>query len=664
MPLVLSAQNNFDFEQYLQDLISFDEEKVSNLDYYDRLLQIYQHPINLNKAQKNDLEQLFILSQNQINQILEYREKNGKFLSIYELQAVPDMDINTISKLQYFVEVNSKNADSRTFSERLKEPDRHYLLGRFQRQIEKAEGNTRSKEDRGFLGDANKYLFRYRLTRYSDYSVGLTLEKDAGEVLKWDASQNYYVFDFVSGHLYRENLGGIKKLALGDYQLQFGQGLIFASGFSTGKGAETILSTKQLNSGIQAYGSALESGFQRGIAITVPLNNFLFSPFYSQKSIDANIQITDSSSFSEISSISNTGIHNTQNDLDKRLSSKEYLFGANINWSRKSARLGLTFAQQNYESNFVPQQILRNKYKFSGRENRNLGIDYDFNILNINLFGESAISSSGGIALVHGMIAALNSNTDVAIHYRNFQRNYHSIRGGAFSEGSSPINESGFYLGLSKKIRPSWKLSAYYDIFRFPWLSYLSKFPSQGNEALIRLEKRLSKSNSVYLQFRSEQKELSNSEANSPKKYLRKRSEWILQLSQSVNETISFRTRIQTKNVISNESSLGMAITQDLRIDYKKLRMDFRLSIFNTTDYESRIYVLERDVLFSLSAPAYFGQGSRNYVLLKYKAGKKLDLWLKWGRLLRTDIDYIGSGLNKSLGNSRNTLKFQMIMDL
>ena len=112
-----------------------------------------------------------------------------------------------------------------------------------ERQIETSAGFKNSEEDQGFLGDPYKYLMRYRITRYGDYSMGFTFEKDAGEVIEMNAANKQLGFDFASAHLYRENIGLMDKLALGDFRMQFGQGLIFASGFGTGKSAQTILST-------------------------------------------------------------------------------------------------------------------------------------------------------------------------------------------------------------------------------------------------------------------------------------------------------------------------------------------------------------------------------------------------------------------------------------
>ncbi|MEQ8518311.1 MAG: helix-hairpin-helix domain-containing protein [Cytophagales bacterium] len=660
----IAAQETIDFEQFLHDLLPLEDERAENLDFYDQLLLIYQNPIDLNKAGSKELEQLYLLSQAQIQNIINYRLEFGNFLSLYELQAVPSIEPELIDKLKYFVEVKSTNVDGRNFAKRLKTSDRHYFLSRIERQIETSEGYRKTEEKQGFLGDPNKYLMRYRIARYGDYSMGFTFENDAGEEFKLDPARKQMGFDYASAHLYRENIGLMSKIALGDYRLQFGQGLIFASGFGSGKSAQTILSTKRISTGISPYSSVMESGFQRGIAGSFLINKILISPFYSRQNIDASIFESDSFNTSQITSISTSGIHNTETYYTRRKTSLEQVFGCNMSWTKKSSQLALTYAQQIFEHNYKSQELLRNKYKFNGRINHNIGIDYDINFLNMNLFGESAISSSGGIALVQGLITALNSSTDLAFHFRHFDKNFHTIRGSTFSEGTHPINESGFYSGISKKFGRNWKLNGYYDLFSFPWISYLAKAPSKGNELLLRLERRISRNSSIYLQYKTEKKEINAHSDKTAKLFERNNSEWILQLTQSLNEFISLRTRIQKKQIITLDRSEGAAFTQDLRLEYKRLRTDFRIAIFNSSDYQSRMYVLEKDVLYSLSAPAYFGKGIRNYILIKYKAGNKFDLWFKWARTLRNDVESIGTGLDRTEGNRRNTLKFQLIAKL
>jgi len=63
-------------------------------------LQYYiQHPINLNYTDREELLRLELLSDLQINYLLKHIEKNGKLMTIYELQAIESFDLDVINKI-------------------------------------------------------------------------------------------------------------------------------------------------------------------------------------------------------------------------------------------------------------------------------------------------------------------------------------------------------------------------------------------------------------------------------------------------------------------------------------------------------------------------------------------------------------------------------------
>ena len=66
---------------------------IENLEYYKT------HPVNLNNTNKIQLLELGLLDEIQIQNLLDHIDKNGKLLSIYELQSIHDFDIPTIEKI-------------------------------------------------------------------------------------------------------------------------------------------------------------------------------------------------------------------------------------------------------------------------------------------------------------------------------------------------------------------------------------------------------------------------------------------------------------------------------------------------------------------------------------------------------------------------------------
>ena len=98
---------------------------------------------------------------------------------------------------------------------------------------------------------------------------------------------------------------------------------------------------------------------------------------------------------------------------------------------------------------------------------------------------------------------------------------------------------------------------------------------------------------------------------------------------------------------------------QDVSLNLGKFSVTTRYALFDTDDDDTPQYVYENDVWLAFSFPAYYGVGTRTYILLQYPLTRKIDLWLRWAHTRYTDRDTIGSGSEWINGNTRNDLKFQ-----
>jgi len=56
-----------------------------------------------------------------------------------------------------------------------------------------------------------------------------------------------------------------------------------------------------------------------------------------------------------------------------------------------------------------------------------------------------------------------------------------------------------------------------------------------------------------------------------------------------------------------------------------------RFCIYNTDDWDSKIYLYENDLLYSFSIPALSGKGTRSYIMLKWDIGDLAELRVKYG---------------------------------
>jgi hypothetical protein len=64
----------------------------------------------------------------------------------------------------------------------------------------------------------------------------------------------------------------------------------------------------------------------------------------------------------------------------------------------------------------------------------------------------------------------------------------------------------------------------------------------------------------------------------------------------------------------------------------KPYSVSIRRTVFMTDDYSSRVYSFEQDLAGGMNIPAFYGRGTRWYVLLRLKLMKGIDFWLRYSR--------------------------------
>ena len=660
---------NFDLQSFIESLFNLQDEGLNYEDLYERLLLLYENPVNLNSASVDQLKGLYILSDPQIDSLKSYIENNGKLLTVYELQLVPGFDFNTIEKLVPFVTVdaNELTADDRPLLQRILSERNNYLIYRFERTLEEKEGNTEpeSPDDTRYAGGPSKHYLRYRVAKPGDFSFGITTELDAGEKFTWAPSTKRYGMDFWSVHGMVENYKGFRKIIIGDYQLQFGQGLIFGAGFGVGKGSETINALERVNLGIKPYTSVIEGGFLRGAAVTYDLGNkFEVTAFASHLKQDASIQRNEETFEDYFSSIQTTGFHRTPNEIANKGQIAETVLGANLHLKiNETTHLGLVVNSNNFSLPIQRSNQAYNQFEFSGKSNYNVSLYTNFSLRQFHFFGEAGLSKSGGNGSIFGFTSNLSPRVDFAMIFRNYARDFHALRGASFSEGSRNINESGIYWGFKYTLNRKFFLTAYYDTFQFPWLRFRVNAPSEGNDYLLRLNYLPSSSVKMYLQFRNKRKEENTEDPMDGSMLIRlgTKRQVLANFEYRVNSQLTFKSRVQLSDFkIANEFNDGYAFIQDIVYTKGKFIFSGRMAIFDTEGANNRQYAYERDVLYSFSIPAYSGEGIRNYLLIQYKLNRQIDLWARIARTSYYDRNEVGTGLETINGDKRTDVKFQI----
>lgn len=656
--IVAKAQEEEKIREAMEVIAENINEDVDLSDLSEQLTTFRNRPINLNKTNAEELKSLLLLSPIQINNFLIYLSKN-KLLDVLELQVIPTFDEESINRILPFITLKNLQHYEKLNPNRILHAGNHDIILRFSRLLQQQKGFQSLTSSR-YLGSPEKLLLRYKYNFQEIISTSLVMEKDAGEPML----NRKTGLDHLSAHIALFKLGRVKKLVIGDYSMQFGQGSTLWSGFSLGKGTD-VTSVAANDVGLKPYTSANESTFFRGAASTIYLGkNIHLSPFISFRKLDASLK-TDTNGITNLSNINISGLHRTKTELKNQKSLEQLIYGSVIQYISDNLNAGIVGYQSHYQHNFTTGTQAYNKYGFTGKRISNIGFHYNYTFRNVYLYAELAHSLGSGYAFINGAMASISPKLSIVLLHRSYDKTYHNFFSKAIGEGTEANNEIGWYGGLNYTLPANFKWSIYADFFKFPWLKYRINEPSEGYEVLSRLAYTKGKTFKAAIRFKSERKQ-QNPDAGSSHKKLENvikqsyRLEWGLKINPKFNFQQRSEISIYQKGIKTTET--GFMIYQDLNYSplSSKISSNFRFAFFNTPSYNSRIYAYEDDVLYGSGSGLYSGKGIRTFINTRYKLLKKLDIWTRFALFYYTSVTSIGSGLDQIEGNKKSEVKFQL----
>ena len=648
-------------EQQLENLADAEEAETEDDTYLQDLEQFKKNPINLNTADEDELKQLRIITDLQIENLTSYRNLFGKLISIYELQAVPSWDITTIKKLLPFITVSPALSVKEDLGIRFRKGDNSLLL-RVTQILEKAKGFDKSATGTKYIGTPQRVFFRYRYTYKNLLQYGLTGDKDAGE--QFFGGMQKKGFDFYSFHLFARKIGNIQAIAIGDFSVSMGQGLIQWQGLAFKKSAE-VMGVKRQSAVFRPYTSAGEFYFHRGAGITIKKGKIESTVFASLRKLSANFVADTVNSEDFVSSFLTSGYHRTDNENSNRNNLSQTAFGGNVVYRGSNWQVGVNGVYYNFSLPVQKRDEPYNLYAISGSNWYNASVDYSYTHKNVHFFGEAAIDKRLNKAFINGMLLSVDPKVDISLVQRSISQAYQSINGNAFTESTFPANETGFYLGAAIRPAIGWRVDVYGDIYKFPWLKYLVDAPSSGKDFLMQLTYTPDKQVEIYSRYRNETKQANSPDNNTGTNFLVPvpKQSWRTQFNYKINSTLTLRNRVELLWYKARSENKETGFLSFLDVLYKPMMEKYsgglRLQYFETDSYDSRIYAYENDVLYSYSIPAFADKGWRYYLNLNYDVTKKITVWLRWAQTIYADRTSVGSGLDEIAGNHKTEVKLQ-----
>lgn len=578
------------------------------------LYALHDNPIDLNNTSDEELSKLVFLSPRQIDDLLAYADRHP-FESLYELRLIPSLTEYEIRNLLPFVTLT--NHKSQITNQQLPIPSHHELITRV---------DARNIEN--FAGTDPVYVqTRYRFDYQRCITVGAQLRRPAGMGAE---SLQYGLY------LQLKDIGCLHTLVAGNFQASFGQGLVFAPVFRSGKSAY-VQSVGQTTQGLRYYSSVDGEGLH-GVGAT------LRKKWSKSTRLDASV------------------LYSMKRAND---SIWQHVIGANLTLRHKQLQVEVTAAEKIYSDSIHPYRDAEyNRHYFRGYNQAVIGASARYNYGWFDAFAEVATTQNynhepitnnqsqitnnqsphWGFGTLIGSRFYPTDGVSLIALYRYYSPWFDNDLGYAFSETSRLGDENGGYLAVDVTRVSHWRFSGYADVFYFSGVKYgIPVAPSLGYDAMAEFQyhspltrnlSSLTPNPSHTLSFRLRARQKGGVSTYAARLiYEWTHLGWSLCTTADAN-LVPQSSLLNLQSSISNLQSqipYGLSLAQDIGYTFSQapLSLKARLQFFDAREWANRIYVYEHDVLYAFSAPAVYGLGGRAYLCLRWQIIPQLALYLR-----------------------------------
>jgi hypothetical protein len=619
-----------------------DVEELSN--HFEALRS---NPICINQPAAQNLERLLVLSDFQIESISEYIAANGEIKSLNELQYVPGFDAELSELISPFITLTIPEKKHITITDLQKIRSNYMVRSSYTIQNSRGFNDTSSNH---FLGNKSQYALASNISLGKSIFINIHSEKDAGE----RATINRAYFDSFGGSIMAvEPIKHVSRLIVGDYRINLGQGLLSWSGFSTSKSSDPTLLRRK--SSISAFKSFDEINFYRGAAVEVNYKPISVAIAASNRWLDGHPSTTDSTGIVFLSS----GLHRTSNEVRDRSTVQQQMLATRVSYA--------------YKQNFISLNLFSKETSVSALSSSERGSSIDFygKWGKYAAFGELAVDQNKNIATFIGTTIKLSYQTLLTTSYRKYPKSFSIKSNNSFGESSNATNEEGLYLGI--KISPKYKYSvlAYVDMFQSPVPKYRVSKPSDGTEAGVSLSGIIGSSIESRIRFRYKTKEMDIPQTSGNYSLTERvksyKGDANLRYTPDKKVELGLSGAISHYATESQSPKLGYLTYADFQFNFDQLpiRLYTRFATFDAPTWDVALYSYENDLPGMYASSSFYQKGSRAYLMLHAKLGKRLSLWLKMAETFYSSATTsIGEGADKINGNRKTDVRLQATLDL
>jgi hypothetical protein len=595
------------------------------------LQDLFDNPIEINHASKEELLQLPWISEQKAERIISTRTRLNGFQSWQELIAEGLFSHTEIHFFQQIFTLSPARHTSLTLK------GRHRLSFR----NEKSKGELQHK----FSG--NRYRMYNRLDiRVGDHlQTGLVTEKDPGEAS---------ITDYITGVLDVSIPHLNSRCLVGQFTLENGTGLYTNSPYRYGYSDQPIHNAKPMQHRTRPFLATNENQGYRGIAVEVYRPAHL-TAIFSQRNKAATLENN------RITSFYNSGYYRSETEKEKKNKVKEKIIGLLLSYPFEQFMLSVGIRQTSTSLPLTYKKELEQIGSFAGSSRKSASVYLQGQ--KIPIFFEWTLTIGGGYALNGGCLWKQKSSQMILV-YRHYQRGAVSELGSGLANRSE--NETGIYWGLLWHSRQKIKLSAFFDHsintlpesrrpLLMPNTSWMGKIDYRINPVwafACRYK------NKVSYPLMSEKDPYGNRVVKS---VTTRSDQWRIALDGTLTKSVLWRNKIEFhSSMINRDRFNAILMSQSFDLNVKPLRIIVHWTLYESPHYSTRFYHYSFSVPGSFALKTLYGRGAQTGLLLYIQPTAKFLLTLSALQTCYRDRAKHGSGLDEWLGESEHQFSFQI----
>lgn len=732
LPLAAFAQSQqptaYTWEQFVDDYTDYAAEQeeeadnsVERWDWLEELEEVHRSPIDINRAERSELELLHFLSDEKIDSLLAKRDRySGGFRSVGELMTVRQLTyrdrawLSLLLKFEPLPYVPNSDAGNGSTSGGKRREDKsnrwyggtHDVMGTLDVPLyERAGFGECEPEDfyaKKFTGQRVAHTLRYRYSWHQRVMYGATVQQDVGErwgcygARPWDYGSAYFYYKSDAERYVQQGLRHSNRtesvnryeVAVGDYKVALGQGLV-VGGSGWNQRESMMGGFRKETVRIRPNTGTDESRFMRGAAANFRLGRvgqWQLTTFASWRQLDGTVKgMTKANNYDPLASDTITawktdGLHRTLQETNKRHTATQTLMGGRAGYRNAWLNVGMNAAWVHYDKVYWPAARAYNKYYMRGQDAAALSADYTVQLSRWKLQGEVAVDRRGALASTAALRWTPKRSLTLVLQERSMAKDFVTPYGRTMQTNSQMQNEHGAMVGFEWHGAQRLTLEGYVDGALHLHPVYLADTLSRRYEAMLQCVVRGDRQWTHTLRYKLRGREQNVTGYKDipdlegvllswrTTQHVRWQSAWkgrTTQVALGADGACYFSQGSgydkKTNAITGDGCSFGvLAFVRATGRIAKRWKWASMLTGFSTEDYNSRVYAYAPQLAGSVSMPQYYGDGVAAAAVLEGQLWRGLHAAVRYGVVKYFDRDSIGSGVNLISGSSKNDLSLQL----